>query len=78
MKNLFDRFIKGEIINILAIVVVIGCFITLLIMMFKEVPQSNKDIVNNAISFMLGSAMTGVIGYYFGASKKEVEQKTNV
>lgn len=69
MKQFFQRIGNSEIRNILAIVMTLGCFILLYLMLIKEIPVNNKDVLNVAIGFMFGSGLTGVFGYYFGASK---------
>lgn len=69
MTDFFKRITSGDIRNILAIVTTFGCFILLYLMMIKTIPVGNKDVLNVAVGFVFGSALTGVYGYYFGASK---------
>ena len=60
-----------EIRNILSVIIVIGAFSVLTLIIFKPIPEVNKDVVNIAIGLVLGGPVGGVIGYYFAASKKD-------
>jgi hypothetical protein len=73
MKEWFKKIGQAEIRNILAILIVAGSFFSLHLMMVREIPKENKDTVNQAIGFILGGSLAGVIGYFFGASKKETK-----
>lgn len=50
-----------------AFLVAVFCF-TVVLLLFHAVPATNKDMVNIFLGIE-GSAVTGVFGYYFGASK---------
>ena len=68
MRRLLDTFSKTNIAHILAVMIVIGCFILLYLMMVKEIPPANLSTVNIAVGFVFG--LLGVIaGYFYGASK---------
>ncbi len=41
------------------------------VLLVKSIPVANKDVLNIVVGFVFGSALTGVYGYYFGASKKD-------
>lgn len=70
MKRLLDTFSKTAIGHILAVLIVVGCFIMLYFMMIKAIPEPNVSTVNQAVGFIYG--MLGiVIGYFFGASKTD-------
>jgi len=69
LKKLFDHIGAAEIRNALAIVTTLGGFILLYLMLIKEIPAGNKDVLNVAVGFVFGSGFTGVYGYYFGSSK---------
>lgn len=69
MKEFFNKIGASEIRNVLAIVMTLGCFVLMYLMLIKEIPIGNKDVLNVAIGFLFGSGLTGVFGYYFGASK---------
>ena len=69
MNDLLKKITSSEIRNVLAIVTTLGCFTLLYLMTIKEIPVANKDVLNVAVGFVFGSALTGVYGYYFGASK---------
>jgi hypothetical protein len=75
MKKLFDGINKTDIRNILAIITTLGCFILLYLLQVKAVPIENKDVLNIAVGFVFGGALSGVMGFYFGSSKSDNEPK---
>ena len=75
MKRLFENITKTDIRNILSVVIVFGCFSLLGIMLLKSIPSDNKDIVLTAIGFVFGSGMSGVVGYYYGTTKQDKNEK---
>jgi drug/metabolite transporter (DMT)-like permease len=68
MKRIWDHLNKSTITNILAVIIVIGCFIMFYFMMIKEIPAANLSTVNIATGFLYG-ILGAVVGYYYGASK---------
>jgi hypothetical protein len=71
MTEFLKKITSKDIRNVLAVIIVVGCFILLYIMQIKEIPAANKDIVLTAVGFVFGGALAGVAGYYFGSSKTE-------
>jgi hypothetical protein len=71
MTEFFKKITKSDIRNILAIITVIGCFVLLYLLQIKAVPADNKDVLNIAVGFVFGGLLSGVGGYYFGASKSD-------
>ena len=69
MKEFIRKFMPNDVRHVLALIIVLGVFTTLYIMLFKEIPKANENLVSNLLSFLAGGGLTGVIGYYFGASK---------
>jgi hypothetical protein len=78
MKQFFDKIGKAEITNILGVLIVLGCFILMYVMLIKDIPSNNKDVVNTAVGFIMGGALAGVVGYFFGASKDRSNDKPTV
>jgi hypothetical protein len=74
MKRFLDTFSKTNIAHIVAVIIVIGCFILMYLMTFKPIPTENKDVVNIAVGFIFGGALAGVTGYLYGASKPTTTQ----
>jgi len=56
--------------TIVAIIVVVLGFVWLLTILFWEYPSAQKDIYYS-ISGVVGTLLTMVVSYYFGASKSE-------
>lgn len=75
MKKFWEKIGTTEIRNILAVISVVGSFIVLYLLIVKDIPLGNKETVNLALGFTLGSLVAGVNGYYFGASKDDKGQK---
>lgn len=66
---------KARIRNILALLIVVGCFVFLFMLFSKEIPTANKDVVNIAMGFIFG--LLGAVGsYYFGSSKQNEINET--
>ncbi|HTG56440.1 MAG TPA: hypothetical protein VL943_09245 [Niabella sp.] len=74
MTEFLRKITSKDIRNILAVIIVIGCFVLLYIMQIKDIPAGNKDVVLTAVGFVFGGALAGVIGYYFGSSKSETDK----
>lgn len=75
MKTFFDTFFA----NIRAIIglLIVSCSFTFLFLLLKrDVPPNNKDVLQTAAGFILG-VVTTVGSYYFGSSKNESD-KTKV
>lgn len=70
MNEFIKKINTADIRNILAVLIVLGCFTLLGVMQLKAIPTENKDIVLTAIGFVFGGALAGVVGFYFGASKQ--------
>lgn len=70
MKRILDTFSKTSIAHILAIIIVIGCFVMLYLMMAKTIPAENLSTVNIAVGFIFGT-LGAVVGYFYGASKPD-------
>lgn len=74
MTELFKRITSKDIRNILAVIIVLGSFIILYLLIIKEIPDKNRDVVLTSVGFILGGALGGVTGFYFGASKTDVDR----
>lgn len=74
MTEFLKKITSKDIRNILAVIIVIGCFILLYMMQIKDIPVGNKDVVLTAVGFVFGGALAGVVGFYFGATKSETDK----
>lgn len=74
MTEWLRKITKSDIRNILAIITVLGVFVLLVLMLFKEIPATNKDPFTQSVGFVLGGFLGGVCGFYFGASKNETDR----
>ena len=58
---------------------VLGALVVLLsasvifLLIFHDLPENNKDIVNIALGTLLGMAVT-VVGYFYGSSKSSTDK----
>lgn len=75
MKQFLETFSKTNIAHILGVIIVIGSFILLYQLIYHPIPAENKDVVNIAVGFVLGGALAGVTGYFYGASKSDKPQQ---
>lgn len=53
---------------IIGLIVVIGFFALLCVLVFVEIKQTNKDLLNIALGGLMGSFVT-VISYFYGSSQ---------
>jgi hypothetical protein len=71
MTAFFKKISTTDIRNILATLYVTMVLVYIYVLVFKPVPDSNKDLIN-----VIGGNVIGglgiILGYYFGASKKDV------
>jgi lipoprotein signal peptidase len=74
MNELFGKITSKDIRNILAVIIVLGSFILVYLVIIKAIPPENRDIAHTSLGFILGGAMAGVVGYYFGSSKNETDK----
>ena len=77
MLHWLSKISKSDIRNIIAVMTVVGAFLTLYLIVIKPIPAENKDTVNLALGFVLGGLVGGVNGFYFGASKGEAKASEN-
>lgn len=74
MTEFFRKIGTADIRNVLAVMYVAMVLTYIYVLVFKPVPAENKDLVN-----IIGGNVIGglgiVLGYYFGASKKESAKK---
>jgi len=47
----------------------LGSFIIIYLLIIKQIPEPNHDIVIAAVGYILGAANGMVYGYFFGAAK---------
>jgi CBS-domain-containing membrane protein len=62
---------KFNIRNVLGILIISFSFTILSLLIFVKIPTDNKDVLNTCIGMVLGSAITGVMGYFYNDSKKD-------
>jgi hypothetical protein len=74
MKELFIKIREADIRNIVAIITSLGCFVMLYLLIVKDIPTSNHDIVVAGVSYILGQSNGSVYGYLFGTTKGEKKQ----
>lgn len=77
MTEFLKKIGKSDIRNILAVISVVGAFVMLYFMIIKPIPVENKDTMNLSVGFIFGGLVSGVAGFYFGASKGEQKSTEN-
>lgn len=63
-----ERFMYG-----LGGFVILAGVAVVVLLIFFQLPESNKDIVNIALGTLLGMAVT-VVGYFYGSSKSSSDK----
>lgn len=51
----------------LGTIIIVGFFTLLIILVYKEVPTKNNDLLNLVVGALIGSFAT-IVGYFFGSS----------
>jgi predicted permease len=73
MTEFLKKITSKDIRNIIAILIVFGCFILVYLFMIKEIPQPNRDLVMVVAGAIVGN-LKDVTSYFFGASKTESDR----
>jgi hypothetical protein len=68
-----QKITKEIYMYVLGAVVVLGIFFLVGVLMFIEMPSSNKDLLNIVIGALIG-AFLSVVGYFFGSSKGSADK----
>lgn len=59
---------KPKFANVISLIMVIGSFAFIFVLMFFEIPESNKENINTITGFLMGTCLSGVVGYFLGSS----------
>lgn len=80
MSNFFINLfkMKMDIRSALGLLTILFSFSALFVLMFHPIPKENTHLVDTSIGFLLGGAVTGVMGYFFSESMKDKEKVGNV
>jgi polyferredoxin len=71
MPEWLKRLTKTDIRNTIALTIVYGVFIALFLLIYNPIPKENHDTVNVMIGFITGTALGGIMGFYFSSSKTD-------
>jgi hypothetical protein len=71
MTEFLKRITVKDIRNVLAVIIVVGCFVLFYFLVVKAIPAENKDLLNIVAGMLFGGPLAAVCGYYFGSSKTE-------
>lgn len=69
MKEIWLKIKEADIRNIVAIITSVGSFVMLYLLIAKEVPTPNHDVVIAGVGYILGQSNGSVYGYLFGSTK---------
>lgn len=73
MTEFLRKITSKDIRNIIAVIITVGSFVLLYLMLIKEAPKENKELILMAGGFVF-AALGAVTGYYFGSSKSETDK----
>jgi hypothetical protein len=73
MNELFGKITSKDIRNIIAVMIVTGCFVMVYLFLAKEIPQTNRDLVM-VVAGAIVSNLKDVTSYFFGSSKNEADK----
>ena len=69
IKDIFQYGLGG--------LIVIGFFVLLITLVFTEVPEKNKDLLNLVVGALIGSFAT-IVGYFFGSSSGSAKKDETI
>jgi len=69
----WEKITSKDIRNIIAVMLVIGCFILVYLLLIKEIPTPNRDVVMVAVGAIIAK-LGDVTGYFFGSSKTDTDR----
>jgi hypothetical protein len=79
MENEKDiKWWKSKTQNIFAIASLAFCFLVLLLLMFFDVPEPNRDVFNILAGSFFGGTIGSITGYLYGKSKPEGEMSSTI
>ena len=52
---------------VLGALIVVGFFVLMVVLVYTQVPDTNKDLLNLVVGALIGSFAT-VVGYFYGSS----------
>jgi hypothetical protein len=73
MTEILRKITSKDIRNIIAVMIVTGCFVMVYLFLAKEIPQANRDLVMVVAGAIVGN-LKDVTGYFFGSSKNEADK----
>jgi hypothetical protein len=76
MPEWLKRLTKTDIRNTIALTIVYGVFIALFLLIYTPIPKENHDTVNVMVGFITGTALGGIMGFYFSSSKTDKKNET--
>jgi hypothetical protein len=78
MENLLKTFFeKVDLLRFMTAVTVMGAFFLIVnALIYREIPEGNKEILIHALGIVEGAVMT-VVGYEFGSSKSKKKDEPN-
>lgn len=75
MTEFLRKITSKDIRNVIAVMIVAGCFVLMYFFMIKEIPTPNRDLVMVAAGAIM-SNLKDVTGFFFGSSKAETDRST--
>jgi uncharacterized BrkB/YihY/UPF0761 family membrane protein len=68
-KNMWEKINKLSVKVVVAVIIVLASFGLLYFLLFKQVPEHNKQLLDVMVGATVGSSMTAVLGWLFTQSK---------
>lgn len=70
---MWEKLNKISVQVIASIICIIGSFVFIYVLAFKAVPVENEKLVDILGGIVIGTALTGAIGWLFGQSKQQTK-----
>jgi uncharacterized membrane protein len=72
-----NKKIKDIFQYVLGTIIVVGFFTLLIVLVYKEIPIKNNDLLNLVVGSLIGS-FTTIVGYFFGSSSGSVNKDETI
>lgn len=67
---MWEKLNKLSVQVIISVIVVVGCYVFLYLLTMKPIPAENAKLIDILGGIIIGSSLTGVIGWLFTTNKQ--------
>ncbi|HNP46964.1 MAG TPA: hypothetical protein PKM63_21885 [Panacibacter sp.] len=68
---MWEKINRMSVQAVVAVIAIIASFGLVFALLFKTVPDGNKDLFNAMIGYVVGSTVTAIVGWLYTTSKQK-------